>query len=217
MPSALVEAEVDIGRGGRGPIDDRGGGGGDGGGGGAPQGPLPFDTARLGLWAFLASVTMLFAAFTSAFIVRRAAGGWVAIDVPPLLWINTVVLLSSSIVMALSRRSLRYGRLPAFRRYFGAAFLLGSLFLAGQVLAWRELGRQGVFLSTNPHSSFFYVLTGVHAAHVLGGVAALGYVGLRALRGAYTSREAVGPRLAATYWHFVDGLWVYVFLVLFVV
>jgi cytochrome c oxidase subunit 3 len=213
MSSVLVEPEAKLDRGGPGGGGDRKDGDG-GGGGGRRDEPLAFDTARLGLWLLLATITMLFAAFTSAYIVRRAASDWAPIRVPPLLWLNTVILVSSSLTMELARRS---RRLQAFRRWLGMTFLLGLAFLGGQVLAWRELAAQGVYLSSNPHSSFFYVLTGAHAVHVLGGIGALVYLAGRLWRENDPTPTATAPRLTATYWHFVDGLWAYLFVVLFVI
>jgi cytochrome c oxidase subunit 3 len=213
MSSVLVEPEAKLDRGGPRGGGDRKDGDGGGGGGGRDE-PLAFDTARLGLWLLLATITMLFAAFTSAYIVRRAASDWAPIRVPPLLWLNTVILVSSSLTMELGRRS---PRPRAFRRWLGMTFLLGLAFLGGQFLAWRELAAQGVYLSSNPHSSFFYVLTGAHAVHVLGGIGALLYVAGRLWRQNDSTATATAPRLAATYWHFVDGLWAYLFVVLFVI
>jgi cytochrome c oxidase subunit 3 len=173
------------------------------------------DTAKLGLWIALGSVTMLFSAFTSAYIVRSAGNDWVPLEAPGVLWINTLVLLVSSVTIELSRRAFRSFKPLAFRKWMFASAVLGSLFVAGQFLAWRELARQGVYLASHPHSSFFYVLTGVHGVHLIAGIVAVFYVLARAARYRLTPGESVAPDLAATYWHFVDGLWLYLILVLF--
>ncbi len=145
------------------------------------------------LLAIVASVVMLFAAFTSAYLIRRTGADWQRAPLPVALWINTIVLVASSVTMELARRS-------GLRRWLVATLVLGFVFLAGQFIAWRELATQGIYLPTSPHSSFIYMLTAVHGVHLFGGVAALIYA---------TSR---GRRLGlcATYWHFVDGVWLYV-------
>ena len=120
------------------------------------------ETAKLGVWVLLGTITMLFAAFTSAYIVRSAGGDWTPLDVPPLLWLNTLVLLASSVTMEVARRRFQAFRPIAFRKWLLATAILGALFLAGQVVAWQQLAAQGIYLSSHPHSSFFYVLTGVH-------------------------------------------------------
>ena len=187
-----------------------------GGGGGEREGPA-FDSAKVGLWVFLGSLTMLFAAFTSAYLVRSAGSDWAPLQVPSMLWINTVVLLLSSVTIELGRRAFESWRPLAFRKWMSVTFLLGALFIAGQFLAWRQLAEQGIFLGSNPHSSFFYVLTGVHAVHVLGGIVALLYVMVQSWRYQLTPGASSAPVLCATYWHFVDAVWIYLFVVLFVI
>jgi cytochrome c oxidase subunit 3 len=173
------------------------------------------DTGLVGLLAFLGTVTMLFIGFTSAYILRRASPDWAPLEAPRLLWVNTVLLVASSVTLELARRALRAWDLAGTRRGFVAAGLLGLAFVVGQTGAWRQLADAGVFLATNPHSSFFYVLTGVHVAHVLGGLG--WYVALaRALRAGRLARGGDGLRLFALYWHFLAGLWLYLLVLLFV-
>ena len=137
-----------------------------------------------GVMMLLAAVTMLFAAFTSAMVVRRGlSGDWVSTPLPNILWFNSALLIASSVTL----------RNPATRY----AKALGVIFLAGQLEAWRELSAAGVYLPSNPSASFFYILTAVHAAHLLGGL-----FGLQ-----FANRQA-----AAIYWHFMTGLWIYVLL-----
>lgn len=188
------------------------GGGGDGGDRGQP-----FDTAQIGLWVLLGSLTMLFASFTSAYLVRRTGSDWAPLAIPPILWVSTAVLLASSVTMEAARRSFRRLQPLAFRKWALATFLLGSLFLLGQLLAWRQLAEQGIYLHSHPHSSFFYVLTGVHAVHIVAGVVAVLYVLAQSWRYRLTPGASVAPGLCATYWHFVDGVWLYLFGVLFLV
>jgi len=132
--------------------------------------------------------------------------------------LNTVVLLASSLTLELSRRSLaamKSGEGP-FRRWGYVTLALGCAFLAGQFQAWRQLAARGVYLSTNPSSSFFYLLTAAHGLHLLGGIGALTYVVARA-RGTWrVSGKRTVVDLTALYWHFMDGLWVYILLLLLV-
>lgn len=168
----------------------------------------------MGLMAILATVTMLFAAFTAALLVRRTGTDWTPVPLPPIVWANTVVLIASSAAVELARAAVRreVSRLPA--RWLAIASLLGVLFLAGQVVAWRMLAARGVFLPTNPHAAFFYMLSAVHGAHVLGGLAALTCTLRRTIRGAYTPARYTGLTHAAVFWHFVGGVWVYLLVLL---
>jgi len=175
------------------------------------------ETAKLGIWIALGSITMLFAAFTSAYIVRSAGNDWIPLEVPPILWLNTAVILLSSVAMEIARRAFAASRPVAFRKWLLATAILGVLFLAGQVVAWSQLAAQGIYLQSHPHSSFFYVLTGVHAVHLLAGVLALLYVLALASRHRLMPGESSSPGVCATYWHFVSAVWLYLMVVLFYV
>lgn len=201
------------------PLDEHGGGGaprrpfGDGGGDGDGQG-LPSDVRRFGLWLFLGTLTMLFVGFTSAYVVRRTAADWAPLHAPLLLWANGAVLLLSSATLEVARRRLRGWDLPGTQAWMGATGVLGGLFLVGQLLAWRVLAAQGVYLSSNPHSSFFYVLSGLHALHLVGGLIWFTVAFWRLRHLAYTpGGDALS--LFATYWHFLAVLWTYLFILLF--
>ena len=128
---------------------------------------------------------------------------------------NTAALLGSSLTLQAARKRLREWDLRALFPWVAATGALGVLFLTGQIVAWRKLAAQGVFLASNPHSSFFYVLTGLHGVHLLGGLVWFTAVLVQVRRLAYTPGED-GLRLFATYWHFLAGLWVYLLLLLFV-
>lgn len=175
------------------------------------------ETLQLGLWMFLATVVMLFAAFTSAYIVRRSGTDWRPVALPGILWLNTVVLLASSVVLEIGRRGGGVARWLSPRAGLGAAALLGIVFLVGQVAAWQSLVAQGVYLPTNPHSSFIYIMTGAHALHL---VAALAFVFVTLMRVGRGHRAHIGAspttltRVCATFWHFLGGLWVYLLVVL---
>src|SRR6478736_4623864 len=190
--------------------DDLGGGG--SGGRGASR-----RASFTGLLVLLAAVVMFFAALTSAFIVRRGlSNDWISTQIPRVLWLNTVVLLASSVVLEFARRALKAGQRETFNRLWIGGSVLGVVFLAGQYAAWRELSAQGIYLATNPSSSFFYVLTAAHAIHLIGGVVALLYVSIQALRLRLGPGKRTAIDVTAMYWHFLDGLWIYL-LVLFLV
>jgi cytochrome c oxidase subunit 3 len=133
---------------------------------------------------------------------------------PPVVWANTVVLILSSAAVELARRAVRADAHAAVQRWLLVAAVLGGLFLGGQVGAWRILSAQGVFLSTQAHAAFFYMLSAIHGAHVLGGQVALGWTLIRARRGAYTSAQYRGLAHTAIYWHFVGGVWLYLLFLL---
>ena len=184
------------------------------GGGGSPSALTP-EVYVTGIWLALAAILMFFAALTSSFIVRKGlSNDWAPFPLPGVLWVNTGVLLASSLTLERARWWLRRDLAGAFRRWWMITTVLGVLFLAGQLVAWRELAATGVFLASNPSSSLFYVLTGTHGAHLLGGVAALLYVGLRAGQAAWPRRRAA-TTAASIYWHFLSGLWVFVFLLIY--
>jgi cytochrome c oxidase subunit 3 len=178
-------------------------------------GGLGLDPRRLGLWLFLGTVSMLFVGFTSAYMVRRVSPDWRALAAPSLLYWNTAAILLSSATLEMARRRLR-GWAPAEAvPWVAATGLLGALFAVGQVMAWRVLAARGYYLDSNPHNSFFYVLTGAHLVHLAGGLVWFGVVLSRVRRLAYVPGED-GLGLFATYWHFLAGLWVYLLLLLFV-
>jgi cytochrome c oxidase subunit 3 len=205
------ESSEGYGGGGHGP-GDNGFGRGDS---GLPEYRVPGRTYQLGMWFALAGIVMLFSAFTSAMVVRRGmAFDWVSIAVPRLLWVNTGILLASSLTLEFSRRALSQHAAVNFIRWLVATGALGVAFLAGQLVVWRELAARGVYLATNPSSSFFYVLTGAHGVHLLGGVLALGYVAIRAGRMARGRERRTALDLTAIYWHFMDALWIYIFFLL---
>jgi cytochrome c oxidase subunit 3 len=166
-----------------------------------------------GLMVLLAASVMLVAAFTSAFVVRRGlSDDWVTLPLPRILWANTAVLLASSLMLELARRALKSSRRSAFNRYWTAGTVLGVVFLGGQYLAWQQLYQAGIYMATNPSSSFFFLLTCVHAVHLIGGMCALGYVNIQALRLRLGPSKRTAVDVCAVFWHFLDGMWVYLLL-----
>jgi cytochrome c oxidase subunit III len=184
-------------------------------------------TSETGMWIVVAAISMSFAAYTSALIVRQGAtSDWLHFQLPRVLYFNTLILLASSVTLDLARR--RFVAIPDTLRlasddaravlsngiywlYVTAA--LGAIFVLGQALAWRNLAAEGLFLATNPSSSFFYVFTALHGMHLLGGLAGLSYV-LRKLAKKNGSMQTCGFGAFSIYWHFMDILWVYLLLLL---
>jgi len=185
------------------------------GGDGEVQPVTPATPAKVFVWLFVGTVIVLFAAFTASYLARRAQSGWTEIPLPSVLWLSTGVLAVSSGALEWARHQGRRGRLAAMRRGLSATLVLGVGFLAAQVVAWRQLVSAGVYLSTNPHSSFFYLLTGAHGLHLLGGLAALSYTGWHVYRTRDTAQALATADPTATYWHFLGILWLYLFVLLF--
>ncbi len=214
MPGTITDEIEIIDAGHGGGTDVPAGGDDDGeGSGGSFQMPQRayFTVIQLGI----AGITMFFMALTSSFLVRKGLGNdWVAFSFPRILWVNTLILVASSFTIQAARRYLHEDQRAAFKRWWALTTGLGILFLGGQLIAWRQLAGQGVFLVTNPSSSFFYVLTAAHGLHLVGGVLALLYVSQRNWQ---RSRMSLGTAadVASIYWHFMDGLWVFLLALLY--
>ena len=188
-------------------------GGGDDGKRPRPRKPSP-KRYYTGMALGIASILMFFMALASAFLVRRGSGDWIPVHIPALMWMNTVVLLVSSGTLEMARQRLAKGQLAAYKNLWLATTALGVLFLIGQVAAWRILVAQGIYLASNPASSFFYIFSGAHALHLLGGVAALLYVAKRNFDQAHVTRT-VAAEVTSYYWHFMDALWVFLLALLY--
>ena len=214
MPGTITD-EIEIIDAGHGGGTDVPAGGDDDGEGSGGSWQMPqrayFTVIQLGI----AGITMFFMALTSSFLVRKGLGNdWVAFSFPRILWVNTLILVASSFTIQAARRYLHDDQRAAFKRWWGLTTGLGILFLGGQLIAWRQLAGQGVFLVTNPSSSFFYVLTAAHGLHLVGGILALLYVSQRNWQ---RSRMSLGTAadVASIYWHFMDGLWVFLLALLY--
>ena len=163
-----------------------------------------------GLYAFFCTVIMFFGAFTSAMVVRRGASkDWKGTPAPQLLYINTGVLALSSLAAEKARRDLRAGDRKKFNFFWTAATLLGALFIAGQIVVWRQLHAAGVYLNSHPGSAFFYVGTVSHAVHLFGGWIALFYLNFMALRFQLGPGKRTAVDISTLYWHFLGVLWLY--------
>ena len=175
---------------------------------------------RTGAWVSLASIAMLFTSLSSAYIVRSATSyDWLPVRTPRVLFVSTALLLLSSVTLELARRRLKRSLHDVYARYLLLTVLLGIVFLAAQLSAWRQLAAEGIYLASNPHSSFFYLLTGAHAVHLIAGLLALGFLWLRSrrqsLEPSFVAKRQATADAVTIYWHFMDGLWIYLFLLLF--
>jgi len=167
-----------------------------------------------GIAVGIVSILMFFMALASAFIVRKGSGDWVPVHIPLVMWFNTAILLASSATLEMARKRLANSNFSGFDNLWLLTTILGVVFLIGQVVAWRQLVGQGIYLATNPASSFFYVFTGAHTLHLVGGVAALIYVAKRNFDRAKVSR-AVAAEVTSYYWHFLDALWIFLLALLY--
>jgi len=174
--------------------------------------------ASTGIWVVVYAITMTFAALTSALIVRKGSSlDWQSFTLPSILYLNTALLLGSSVTLEIARRRVATfmggialpGESPA--RWLYITLVFGLLFVTGQYVAWARLRAGGLYLATNPSSSFFYLLTAAHVLHVLGGLVGLLYV-IGKLRKSELRRSTLDA--ASRYWHFVDLLWVYLLFLL---
>jgi cytochrome c oxidase subunit 3 len=214
------ELEMDHGNGsGGGPGDfdpgDRGGGGG---GDDDGEEDSPPGIYRISLWATLSAVLTLFIVLAIAYVVRSTNPRfWEPIVLPPILWASTGVLLVSSLTCEAGRIAMARGRDRAYGAWLLVTGGLGGVFIALQVIAWKQLAAGGVFLNENPHSSFFYLFTAAHGLHLLGGIVVVVFLGLRSLRPTHRQRLSVRQEIAGVatiYWHFMGALWCLLFVLL---
>lgn len=177
-----------------------------------PKQQLTMNPKKFAMWLFMVTVFMIFAALSSAYIVRQAEGNWTIFDLPSLFWVNTVVILLSSATLHWAYISAKRDNLELVKIATIITAVLGVAFMVGQYLAWTDLVANSIYLVGNPSGSFVYIISGLHGAHVLGGVIYL----LILLNSAYKyrvhSKNLNQIEMCATYWHFLGGLWLYLFL-----
>ena len=171
---------------------------------------------RVMMWMVLGAVVMMFAALSSAYIVLSGGGEWHPIRMPRMLILSTGIILTSSATLTGAQRSLKQGADIRYRRLLLATLLLGLGFLASQLLGWRQLVADGVYFSGRPQSSFYYLFTGAHGVHLLGGIMGLTYLVAGTSRWSdQVEKRQTFTDVVALYWHFMDGVWVWLFLLLF--
>ncbi len=185
----------------------------------APQGPnedfsgrsLPMPNARIGLFVFLAVVTSLFALFISAYTMRMELGDWRPLPDPSLLWLNTGLLIFSSIALQWAYIATGRDQVKTARKALLVGGFFAFAFMVGQLLAWQQLVEAGYYANTNPANAFFYLITGTHALHLLGGLVAWGRTTIKLLSGSEIASIRMSVELCAVYWHFLLIIWVILF------
>lgn len=174
-------------------------------------------TSKPLLYIAIASIVMLFAGFTSAYIVRQAEGNWLEFDLPNIFYVSTAIILLSSATMWYANFAAANNNFKGVTIGVAGTFVLGIAFAISQFEAWDALVESGIFFtgqSANASGSFLYILSGMHLAHLAGGLIALLIVLVNSMRNKYSSENKLGLELCSTYWHFLDVLWIYLLLFL---
>lgn len=177
--------------------------------------PRQIHPHKFTLWVAMGSILMMFAALTSAYIVKKNQSSWLEFDLPEIFNYSTVVMLLSSVTVYLSVRAFKAGKMGNYRALVTVTAILGVLFIVMQWTGFKDLEAQDIALTgskSNSAASFLLVITGIHMVHVLGGVIALLIIFIRAYAVKIRNYSSLPIELAATYWHFVDVLWIYLFI-----
>jgi cytochrome c oxidase subunit 3 len=167
------------------------------------------------LWVAIGSILMMFAGLTSAYIVKRSQASWLMIEIPMMFWYSTATILASSVTVQLALKALKKREIINYRRLLVVTAVLGVLFIVLQIVGFRQFAAQDIRLvgaGSNASYSFLLAISGLHGLHVLGGVVALVVIAIRALNSSIRNYSSVPLEIAATYWHFVDALWIYLFI-----
>jgi cytochrome c oxidase subunit 3 len=176
------------------------------------QPTLSMNPKKFSMWLFLMSVVMIFASLTSGYIVRKAEGNWVDFELPPIFWFTTAILLLSSVTHQLAFNQAKKDNLEQTKGWMVVTALLGLGFLVSQWYSWVYLVNINVYFSgNNVAGSFLYVLTGLHAVHLISAVIFVLVITYRTFLFKVHSKDILGIELCTTYWHFLDALWIYLF------
>lgn len=179
-----------------------------------PQEVLSMHPKKFLMWLFIVSIVMIFASMTSAYLVRKAEGNWLEFNLPPIFWYSTAVLALSSITMHISYWAAKKDNFSLLRIAISITFVLGLAFLYMQVEGWKQLVSINVYLVGNPSGSFVYVISGLHGAHIVMGLVILAFAFVAAWRLRIHAKALTQIQICATFWHFLDVLWIYLFLFL---
>ncbi len=179
-----------------------------------PGRPLSMHPQKFAMWLFMGSVVMVFAAFTSAYIVQQGEGNWKINEMPISMWFTTGVIVLSSITMHWTYLSAKADNLELVKVGMGLTTFLGLVFLGGQWYVWTQFVAQEIYWIGNSADSFLYIFTGVHAAHLISGIIFLIIVLISTFKYKVHSKNMVRLDMCTTYWHFLGGLWVYLFIFL---
>lgn len=179
-----------------------------------PETAFQSSSERIALTLFLVVVSVVFSLLAVSYYVRMEVGDWVPMKDPNLLWVNTALLIGSSVLFQLARNTAQGANFIRARALFIGAGLFAILFVLGQVMAWQQLGNVGLTVSNGPASAFFYLLTGMHALHIVGGLWVWSKTTLRFFSQSELDSVKHSVELCTTYWHFLLVLWVFIFAVL---
>lgn len=169
------------------------------------------------LWVAIASILMMFAGLTSAYIVKRNQTNWTTFDLPLAFWYSTAAIIASSITIWMAEKKFKARDLSGYRSLLTVTFILGVVFVVLQVVGFGTLAKSGLTLQKNVSISFLYVIVGLHAAHVIGGIIALIVIFAKAFSKSVRSYNSVPVEVMSTYWHFVDFLWIYLLVFLMMI
>lgn len=169
------------------------------------------------LWVAIGSILMMFAGLTSAYIVKRNQANWITFDLPMAFWFSTAVIILSSLTIFLASRAFKERAMARYRILVAATLVLGVFFIVLQVIGFKQLWEAGITLTANVSYSFLYIIVGIHAVHVIGGIIALIIMSLKAFSSKVRNYSFVPVDLMSTYWHFVDILWVYLLIFLIMI
>lgn len=164
---------------------------------------------KYSMWIAMASITMMFIGFTSAYVVKRSQANWLSFDLPAIFYVSTVLILLSSGTIYLAGRQFKARNMGAYKQLITLTALLGIAFTVCQFIGFADMKNHGLALDSTVSASFIYAIVGAHVLHVLGGVAVLLVMFFRAFRTRVRTYSSVPIEVASTYWHFVDGLWIY--------
>jgi cytochrome c oxidase subunit 3 len=171
-------------------------------------------SSKMLLYVGIGSIVMLFAGLTSAYLVRQAEGNWLKFELPQLFWVSSGLILLSSVTMNWAVVSAKRNNSSSVTKAIFLTTLLGFGFMISQYLSWTSLYSQGIIFAGNPSGSFLYVITGFHVAHLIGGLITLLVVLYKSSKKIYNSGNMTGIQNCAIYWHFLDALWIYLFIFL---
>lgn len=164
------------------------------------------------LWVSIGSIIMMFAGLTSAYLVKGSLPGWSTIEIPTMFYYSTLVILGSSVTIQLALKSFKERKMQQYRTLITVTVGLGLLFIALQILGFNQMFNKGILLSGfSGAGQFLYIIFGLHALHVLGGIIALTIMFMKAFSTKTRNYNPVSVEIASTYWHFVDLLWIYLF------
>ena len=169
------------------------------------------------LWVGVASIVMMFAGLTSAYIVKRNQVNWVTFELPSMFWYSTVVIVLSSVVLYFSNTAFKQREMAKYRKLVLATLVLGIMFVIMQIIGFNQLWTKGITLTKNVSFSFLYIIVGLHALHVIGGLIALIFLFAKAFSSKVRNYDIVPLEVISTYWHFVDVLWVYLLIFLLMI